>query len=179
MRRIRVVPPTQLRAVRWLIILAACVTASLSSCGSKTSPSSTTTSTPSPTATGPAGGPVAPPPPDASSITSYLKTRGDSVIAFERATTSLNNGTIPTKATCQSIAKSVSPQEELTPNSISAAIRGISYIPLQVAANEDLQNKLLFIGTCIHGAATVKEADITRNSASVLIRELKELGISI
>jgi hypothetical protein len=66
-----------------------------------------------------------------------------------------------------------------SPDAVSASVRGIPDVAIQVAANQDVQNKLLLLSGCIQGRASTKAAVAAQSSASVVTQELKGLGISL
>jgi hypothetical protein len=167
------------RECRWLIALVLVGAFSLGACGGSSSSASTkATSHPNATTTMPKDS-VAPPPPNAAAVSSYLSSPTNAFMAFERATSSLTNGIIPSKKSCEELAKSLSGQAEASPDAVMTSIRGISDIAIQVAANQDVQNRLLLLTTCIHGTATREAVVAAQGSASVVAQELKGLGITL
>jgi hypothetical protein len=161
---------------RWIVLVPACGLMVLSSCSSSSTSLSTTQPDHATTSTRVA---VPPAPPNGSAVAAYLNASGASILNFERATTALGNGRIPSKTTCQSLAESLSPQGAGSPDAITTAIRGIPSVAIQVAATQDLQAKLELLSTCTQGTATQRTALQASAASSVITKELSQLGIHL
>jgi hypothetical protein len=174
MRRDNVLTLTGFRMLR-VALVPACGLALLTSCSSS-STSSSPTRQPSATTTQVAVPPV---PPNASAVAAYLNASGTTFLHFERVTAPLGKGTIPSKTTCQNLAKTLSPQGASSPDAITTVIRGIPNVAIQVAATQDLQAKLELLSTCAQGTATERTALQASAAASVITKELSQLGIQV
>jgi hypothetical protein len=122
---------------------------------------------------------VPPAPPNASAIAQYLNEPGNPVLGFERATIQLDGGSVPSLNTCRSVARILGEGAPFGPNRVEKSIRGIASVPIQVSVNADLQNKFRFLGHCLQGKATLKDARDVFSSSTMLTKELQQLGVAI
>ena len=164
------------RGMRWAALVPACGLALLASCSSSSTSSSTTRPASATTTTRAA---VPPAPPNGSAVAAYLNASGATFLNFERATAALGKGTIPSKAACQNLTKTLTPQGAGSPDAITTAIRGIPNVAIQVAATQDLQAKLELLSTCAQGTATQRTALQASAAASVITKELSQIGIQV
>lgn len=164
---------------KWVVLFGLGGALLLGGCGSSANSTSTTTTAKSSASTTLPASAISPPPPNASSVTAYLNGGGAVVVTFERATAPLTKGSIPTKGQCGAVAKSLTSGGLSGPDALATPIKGITDIPVQVAVRQDLQNKLMLLSACMQGSATAKQAATVQASSSVVVKELKGLGISI
>jgi hypothetical protein len=169
---------TNRRWIRQALPTGLLCVAALTGCSSSSGSSASTSSTTKTPATSTTHNQVAPVPPNASVIAADLSSSQNAFVSFERATKTLGSGSIPSKGTCQSIAKQLSPQSTGGPAAATAAIKGIQNTAIQFAAGQDVQNKLILLSACSQGTATKKMAMTAAASAAVITQELKALGIS-
>jgi hypothetical protein len=169
-------------ACRWGVrtVWTAAVVAALAVLSGCSSPRSRASSAARPSATSFAPvrtSPVPPAPPDAPAIAGYLRTPGNAVVAFETATAPLGSGTLPSLATCKSVAGALS--RTAAPNGLAAAIKGIDDTAMQVFLNDDVQSKLALLSSCIEGKATAAMASEAHATQTTVQQEFRQLGLTI
>lgn len=148
----------------------------LMSCGSpKLQPTVSATSTSAPSRGTEAF--VPPAPPNATAIATFLATPNNAVLTFERETSPLGTGKVPSREMCQDIAHIV--ESAGSPSAVNSSIMGIANTAIQVAVNQDVQAKLELLSACSEGTSTKAETSKVSNTQSVVEKEFAQIGVSL
>jgi hypothetical protein len=119
-----------------------------------------------------------PAPPNASSIAAFLNTPNNALIEFERITTPLDSGSIPSQATCQSLERQLDPNSVAAPTTVLGVVKRIKDTAIQFAATQDLQDKVTLLSACSEGRATTKMAALAGSADALVKQELRQLGVT-
>ena len=115
------------------------------------------------------------PPPNSSSVASFLRSAGSSVLAFEQATMVLGSGSAPSQTTCTKISHQLPSAD--SSGSLFSVVNQIPDPILRYQLSQDIQNKGALLASCLSGHASPSLVTAAQKSSNSVHQLLSQIGL--